>query len=101
MRMKTKTNLVLIVVGLLSGAATTTLFTAVLFFTAFYFAVRENYHDGRPGWVLMAGLSGCVMGYVGGLVLGLFLGLTRRGAPFVALSLAACLDRTPHSRLHI
>ena len=86
MQMTTKTRLVRIVVGLLSGSAITALLTAVLFFTALYTAAHESYESVNLGWAFMAGLSGGAFGYLVGLVLGLFLGLTRRGPIFGALS---------------
>lgn len=73
-------------VGLLSGSAITALLTAILFFTALYTAAHESYESVNLGWAFMAGLSGGGFGYLVGLVLGLFLGLTRRGPVFGALS---------------
>src|SRR5687768_13525176 len=86
MTTKTKTKLIRVVVGVLSGSAMTALFTAVLFFTAFYASAHESYENVILGWAFMAGLSGGIFGYVAGLVLGLFLGLTQRGPKFGALT---------------
>ena len=111
MLMATKTRLVRIVVGLLSGSAITGLLTAVLFFTAFYTATDESFTSVILGWALMAGLWGGVFGYVVGLVLGFFLGLTRRGPIFGALSggvigvavitVSAIRDQSTHWELHV
>jgi hypothetical protein len=86
MRMTTKVRLVRVVIGLLSGAAITALFVAILSFTAMYTAHRESMYESTLGWALMAAFSGGAFGYVGGLLLGLFLSLTRRGPIFGALS---------------
>jgi hypothetical protein len=86
MTTNTKTRLLRVVVGLLSGSAMTALLTAVLFFTALYVSAHESLENVILGWAFMAGLSGGTFGYVAGLVLGLFLGLTQRGPKFGALS---------------
>jgi hypothetical protein len=86
MTAKTKTRLVRVVMGLLSGASITAVFTAVLFFTAFYSAAEEGHKSVYLGWAIMAGFSGGAFGYVVGLVLGLVLGLTHRGPTFGVLT---------------
>lgn len=111
MQPTTKTRLVRIVVGLVSGSAINALLTAVLFFTAFYTATHESFTSVILGWAFMAGLSGGAFGYLVGLVLGLFLGLTRRGPIFGALSggvlgvalitVSVIFDRNTDWELHV
>jgi hypothetical protein len=86
MTTKTRTRLVRVVLGLLSGSAITALLTAVLFFTAFYTAAHESHTSVILGWAYLAGLGGGTFGYIVGLVLGLFLGLTQLGPKFGALT---------------
>ena len=77
--MKTKPKTIAVVLGSLSGALITALFTAFDFWIFTYTDTRTGFLGYYYAWAWLAAIVGAVIGFVSGAVLGAFLSFMRQG----------------------
>lgn len=86
MVMTTKTKIIAVVLGSLSGALITAAFYAFDWWIFTYTAPGGGFLGSNQDWAPLAAIFGGVFGFLAGLILGLFLSLMRRGPLFGALA---------------